>query len=80
VHIIINQCHYSLGRRVNVSWQTVPHTSTNNRKIACAEYSLDSCNNETSTDRLSADRRCRLLATVVTGTQWLARYGGARGV
>jgi len=33
----------------NVSWQTVPHKRISDRKVVCAEYSLSSWNNETST-------------------------------
>ena len=37
------------GCRTNVSSQTVPHKRISDRKVACAEYSPGSWNNETST-------------------------------
>jgi len=56
------------GRRSNVSWLTVPHTrvpATTKLHVPSTVWVL-----RTTRHRLSADRRCRLPATVVTGWQW----------
>jgi len=60
-------------RKANVSWQTVPHKKTSDCKVVVPSSVLVL---GTMRHRLSADQRCRLPATVMTGTQSLTRYGG----